>query len=86
MSVHDENKLRRDWEPFVERVVQIANRECGRRGYAVMSLTILIDNDAKPVLWSEPTLTKLEPRMGAGGFLRKVTEIFATETLAPDKG
>lgn len=60
------------WESLVKRLAGVAERECANRGFAVMSVEILVDANGDPAFWTEPKLTKLEPRMGAGVFLDRL--------------
>lgn len=63
------------WESLVKRLAGVAERECANRGFAVMTVEVLIDANGNPAFWTEPRLTKLEPRMGAGAFLDRVMQI-----------
>lgn len=60
------------WESLVKRLAGVAERECANRGFAIMTVEVLVDANGDPALWTEPKLTKLEPRMGAGVFLDRL--------------
>ena len=60
------------WESLVKRLSGVAERECANRGFAIMTVEVLVDANGEPAFWTEPKLTKLEPRMGAGVFLDRV--------------
>lgn len=37
---------------------------CKQTGYAVMEIRILVGPDGNPVLWTEPDVTRIEPKYG----------------------
>lgn len=63
--------LAKKWEPLVKRLAGVADRECDR-GFAIMSVEILVAPNGEPAFFTEPKLTKLETRLGAHDFLTKV--------------
>jgi len=36
-------------------------QSCKQRGYAVVSINVIVDSNGNPIFWSEPNLTKIEP-------------------------
>lgn len=67
------------WDSLVKRMAGIAERECANRGFAVMSVEVLIDANGEPAFWTEPKLDKIEPRIGAGVFLDRILKIIASK-------
>lgn len=65
------------WDSLTKRLAGVAERECTDRGFAMLSIQILVDTTGQPVFWTEPTLTKLEPRVGATVFLDRILQIVA---------
>lgn len=63
------------WESLVKRLAGVAERECAEKGFAVMSIDILVDANGEPAFWTEPRLTKIEPRIGAGVYLDRLIAI-----------
>ena len=61
--------IRKQWEPFVQR---LQSKACKQTGFAVISITLLVGPDGNPVLWGEPDMTKLEPLYDASHFLNRV--------------
>lgn len=68
----DHDELPKKWEPLMRRLAGIAGRECGHKGFAIMTVEVLVDAKGEPSFWTEPKLTKLESRLGAFDFLTKV--------------
>lgn len=67
--------LAREWKRLTTRLAGISDRECVKRGFAIISVDILVHPNGEPVLWTEPKVTKLEPRLGGYEFLSKVIEL-----------
>lgn len=67
------------WESLVKRLAGIAERECADKGFAVMKVIILVDATGQPVFYTEPELTRLEPRIGAGVLLDRILKIIAKD-------
>ena len=61
--------IRKQWEPFVLR---LQSKACRQTGYAIINVTFLVGPDGNPILWSEPSMQKLEPLHGAAHFLDRV--------------
>lgn len=68
----DHDALPKKWEPLLKRMAGIAGRECGHKGFAIITVEVLVDPNGEPAFFTEPKLTKLEPRLGAFDFLTKV--------------
>lgn len=63
------------WDQFTRRIANVADRECTNKGFAVISIDILVGADGEPLFWSEPKITRLEPRIGAVLFMERILEI-----------
>ena len=50
--------IKRGWLSVARRLQSIARTE----GYAVVSINILVGPDGNPLAWTEPKLTKIEPK------------------------
>lgn len=66
------------WENLIRRLSGVAERECTNKGMAVITVEILVDSTGEPVFWSEPRITKIEPRIGATVFMEKILKIIAS--------
>lgn len=64
-----------EWRQLTNRLMGVVNRDCTNRGYAIVSVEFLVHPDGHPVVWTEPKVTKLEPRLGAYEFLEKVIQL-----------
>lgn len=84
MALLDPEKLPAAWEPLVKRLAATADRECGRKGYAVITVQVLVNMDALPMFYTEPTVTKLEPRQGATVFMDNLLRYIANERVATE--
>lgn len=69
------------WEQLVKRLSGIAERECANKGFAIMTITVLVDASGEPAMWTEPELRRLEPRLGAGVFMDRVLKILTKSTV-----
>jgi hypothetical protein len=58
-----------EWLNVIRRLQSVA---CRQRGYAIVSLQVMVDEHGQPVFWTEPTLTKLEPQRRAQEFLARI--------------
>lgn len=63
------------WDNLTKRLAGVAERECVEKGFAIMSVQILVDTTGEPVFWTEPELIKIEPRIGATVFLDRILKI-----------
>ncbi len=62
-STRIEYHITEDVQPEWLNVVRRLQSAChGNRGYAVLSLRVLVDGDGRPVCWTEPGRVKVEPR------------------------
>ena len=80
----DSELLPAKWMPLVRRLAGVADRECGKQGYAVMSIEVLVDPNGEPAFWSEPRIVKLESRQGAASFLREVLRLVGERVVASE--
>lgn len=76
MSI-DSEKLPQKWEPLTKRLAGMADRECGNKGFAIMTVEILVHPSGEPAFWTEPKITKLESRLGAFDFLTKILHMLS---------
>jgi hypothetical protein len=51
--------IRPQWQKLAARLQHEARKT---EGYAVMAVRVLVDGGGNPVVWSEPKLSKLEPK------------------------
>jgi len=52
--------LRPQWQKLAARLQHEARKTCG---YGIITVrVIVVDGNGNPVLWTEPSLTKLEPK------------------------
>lgn len=72
------------WESLTKRMAGIAERECCNKGFAVMTIQVLVDSNGEPAFYTEPQLTKIEPRIGASLFLDKILRIVSQGSLAKE--
>ena len=61
--------IRPDWLNVVRRLQSVA---CRQRGYAIVSISVIVDENGTPVFWSEPDLLKLEPQGRGAQFLAQI--------------
>lgn len=47
---------------------------CSQRGFAVVTMRVLIGPGGEPVMWFEPEMKSIEPLRGASVFLHTVLE------------
>ena len=65
------HNIRPEWNPLVQRLQGVA---CSQSGMAIISVTFMVGPDGNPIWWSEPNITKLEPKARAAYFMSKVIE------------
>jgi hypothetical protein len=63
--------VRPQWFNPIRRLQSVASKS---KGMAIISMKILIDEDGLPVQWTDPTLTKLEPKRDLETILKLLTE------------
>lgn len=61
--------IRKQWEPLVQR---LQSKACRQEGFAVINVTFLVGPDGNPVLWGEPSMTKIEPLYDASHFMQQL--------------
>ena len=59
----------RDWLNIIRRLQSVA---CRQRGYAILSIQVLVDETGRPVFWTEPEMVKLEPQGRGGQFIAQM--------------
>lgn len=67
------------WKPLVRRLAGMADRECVNKGFAILTIDVLVHPNGEPAFWTEPKIVKLEPRLGASDFLTKVLKMFGSQ-------
>jgi hypothetical protein len=62
-SANVEYNITDDIKPQWLNVVRRLQSACyGNQGLAILSIRVLVDADGEPILWTEPTRVKLEPK------------------------
>jgi hypothetical protein len=60
------------WKNIARRLQSIA---CGKNnGIAVLTIRIAIDEWGNPIAWSEPEMTRIEPKRAADDLMRLLTK------------
>ena len=77
----EEEHMPKTWRELTNRLSGIADRECHKRGFAIMSVDILVHPNGQPVMFTEPRVRKLETRHGAYEFLTKIIELLADNEI-----
>jgi len=54
------------WLNVARRLQSVSRKQAG---YAVVSIRVLVNADGEPLLWNDPTVTRLEPLRAAEQFL-----------------
>jgi hypothetical protein len=55
--------IQQPWLNIARRFQSIASKNKGfNKGMAVITIRVLIDEDGVPQFWSEPEMTKIEPK------------------------
>lgn len=58
-----------DWLNVIRRL----QAESGKQsGYALINITVMVDQAGNPVFWTEPQMTRLEPKSRAGEILQRL--------------
>lgn len=57
------------WLNVVRRLQSVSRKQAG---YAVVSIRVLVNSDGEPLLWSDPTVARLEPMRAAERFLSEL--------------
>jgi hypothetical protein len=63
--------IRPAWYNPIRRLQSVA---CKTQGYAIVSMRIVIDEYGDPVLWTDPQMTKIEPKGDRETLLRLLTD------------
>lgn len=58
------------WLNVVRRLQSVA-RDAREPGYALISITVLVDGEGFPVFWSDPAVTRFNPYRKAAEFLHQ---------------
>jgi len=61
--------IRPDWLNVIRRLQSVA---CQQRGYAIITMSVVVDAAGRPVFWESPRMTQLEPAEGAARFMAQV--------------
>ena len=61
--------IKPDWLNVIRRLQSVAQRQ---RGYAIVSIQVVVDENGNPVFWCEPDLMKLEPQGRGAQFLAQM--------------
>ena len=61
------------WLGLIRRL-QSASYSVGNKGYAIVQINVLVDKEGKPLIWSEPKVTRLEPNGRTEEFLSAFCE------------
>jgi hypothetical protein len=64
-------ELRPRWANFASRLQSSLHRN---QGYALVTITFLVDESNNPVVWGTPDVSKIEPAMSAGDTLMKLAK------------
>lgn len=64
-----------DIKPNWLKLARKAQSVCGQqKGFAVVSMKVLVGPGGEPVFWFEPEMRKIEPLQGASVFLHQVID------------
>lgn len=58
-----------DWLNVIRRAQSVAATQ---RGFAIVTLQVVVDAEGTPVFWCEPTLTRIEPQQRGAQFLAQL--------------
>ena len=53
--------IKKPYQNIARRLQSVAHKQ---NGYAIIQMTILVNADGNPITFTEPRLTKLEPKKG----------------------
>jgi hypothetical protein len=67
--IPDDIKDLEQWCNVIRRIQSMAHNQ---RGYAVVTIQVMVDENGHPVLWTDPAMAKLEPQGRAREFLRSM--------------
>lgn len=73
------NHIRPAWQSALKEWLSVLSALQARsaeshkqRGHAIVRVIVVVDSDGNPVVWSKPSLTKLEPFSRTGDFLEEI--------------
>lgn len=66
-----ESNVRPQWLNFTRRMQQAG---CSQKGYAMLTIEVLVDPAGNPVVWWEPKLRRIEPGVSSQVFMDRLTE------------
>ena len=55
--------------PWLNVIRRLQSVSCNQKGFAIVSIQILVDESGCPILWTEPSMVKLEPQSRGTKFL-----------------
>jgi hypothetical protein len=61
--------IKPDWLNVIRRLQSVASQQ---KGYAIISVQVVVDATGAPVFWCEPELMKLEPQGRGAQFLAQM--------------
>jgi len=61
--------IKPDWLNVIRRLQSVAGQQ---KGYAIVSVQVVVDATGTPVFWCEPELLKLEPQGRGAQFLAQM--------------
>jgi len=61
--------IKSDWLNVIRRLQSVA---CQQRGYAIVSIQVVVDESGSPVFWCEPEMMRLEPQGRGAQFLAQM--------------
>lgn len=50
--------IRPQWNGLIQR---LQGKACQQNGHAIITISILVDAGGNPILWTEPSMQKIEP-------------------------
>ncbi len=56
------------WFNIIRRIQSVSKN--GNNGIAIVNMRIVVDQDGRPRLWTEPTVTRLEPKRSSDDIIR----------------
>ena len=61
--------IKGDWLNVIRRLQSVAGQQ---KGYAIVSIQVVVDETGCPVFWCEPEMIKLEPQGRGAQFLAQM--------------
>ena len=72
--------IKKPWLSVARRLQSISMT----KGWALISITILVDEEGCPKMWLSPTCKKIEPKLSASGILKMLTDELEKEGVVLD--